>query len=75
MAETLASFSSATAGFLLVQLPFGVVGTKSLVRLRRNVSTLLGPEGTTVGCCFRDLASPPVWGLGVCQAWPGLAYR
>ena len=33
MAETLASFSSATAGIVLVQLLFGVVGTGCLVRL------------------------------------------
>lgn len=74
MAETLASFPSATAGFLLVQLPSGG-GNEALVRLRKNVSTLLGPERTTSGCCFRDVAGPPWWGLGVCQAWPGPTYR
>lgn len=46
-----------------------------LVRLGGDVSTLLGPEGTTSCCCFRDLAGLLVWGLEVCQAWPGPAYR
>ncbi len=45
------------------------------MRLGENVSTLLGPEGTTVVLLFQRLGQPPVWGLEVCQAWPGLTYR
>lgn len=40
------------------------------MRLGGNVGTLLGPEGTTIGCCFRDLASLLV-GAG---SLPGMAW-
>ena len=46
MAETLASRSPATAADPLVQ-PLSGGGNESVVRLGTDVSTLLGPEGTT----------------------------
>lgn len=46
-----------------------------LVRLGGDVSTLLGPEGTTVVLLFQRLGRPPFVGLEVCQAWPGPIYR
>jgi hypothetical protein len=42
MAETLASLVLATAGFLLVQPPLGVVGTDVLVRLGTDVEHPVG---------------------------------
>ncbi len=57
MAETLASRSPATAAGSLVQ-PLSGGGNESVVRLGTDVSTLLGPEGTTRGCFFRAMTPP-----------------
>ena len=53
MAETLASSAPATAMVLLVQPPAGG-GNETVVRLARDVSTLLGPEGTTRVVVFSE---------------------
>ena len=70
MAETLVSQSLATAGFLLVQLLFGVAGTKSWCGWGKAQSTLLGPERTT-SVVFRSLGVMPLWG---CCGLPGMAW-
>ncbi len=55
----------------LVQPPSPVVGTDMiLVRLRENVSTLLGPERTTGGCLSEPLLEVRVLGLAPGMAWP-----
>lgn len=70
MAETLASFSSATVGTPSTAALRGGGNGYVLVRLGRDVSTLLGPERTTVVLLFQnrcevvDLARLPG------MAWP-----
>ena len=68
MAETLVSQSLATAGFLLVQLLFGVAGTKSWCGWGKAQSTLLGPERTT-SVVFRRLVRG-----GSLGSLPGMAW-
>ncbi len=53
MAETLVSLSLATAG--TPSTATQVVGTGSWCGWSGDVSTLLGPERTTSGCCFSAL--------------------